>query len=226
MIKTFFDGRLMTSSSKDATDTPATSDQREPKGRTEDERTGPETDDAPRGNSEASGGQEGPREGDGSDRVDGENGEDEVERLRQELESLNDRHLRLAAEFDNFRRRSHSEMGQSGTRAQAALVAELLDVLDDLERVTSLEPEEATVASVLEGVELVERKLHRTLEEAGLESIDAQDGPFDPNSMEAMMKEPAESEEEDETVARVLQKGFHFKGHLVRPARVSVRKYE
>lgn len=151
---------------------------------------------------------------------------DEVERLRSELNELNDRHLRLAAEFDNFRRRSRSQMGESGIRAQAALVEKLLDVLDDFDRVSSMDPDQATVASVLEGVELVERKLHRTLEDAGLEAIDPEDEPFDPNSMEAILRESAESEEEDETVSRVLQRGFRFRGHLVRPARVGVRKYE
>lgn len=151
---------------------------------------------------------------------------DEVERLRSELNELNDRHLRLAAEFDNFRRRSRSQMGESGIRAQAALVEKLLDVLDDFDRVSSMDPDQATVASVLEGVELVERKLHRTLEDAGLEAIDPEDEPFDPNSMEAILRESAESEEEDDTVSRVLQRGFRFRGHLVRPARVGVRKYE
>ncbi len=150
----------------------------------------------------------------------------EVERLEEELAALNDRHLRLAAEFDNFRRRSQSQLGETGTRAQAALVSTLVDILDDFERVTSLDPEQATVESVLEGVKLVEQKLHRALEEAGLEPIEAEAAPFDPNTMEAMMKEPTDAEEEDETVARVLQRGFRFKGHLVRPARVSVRKYD
>lgn len=151
---------------------------------------------------------------------------EDVDGLRQEFQELNDRHLRLAAEFDNFRRRSHAQLGESGTRAQASLVSGLLDVLDDFHRMAHLEPDETTVSSLLEGVRLVEQKLHHALEEAGLEEIEAQGSTFDPNSMEAMMKEPAESEEEDETVSRILQKGFRFKGHLIRPARVSVRKYE
>ncbi len=150
----------------------------------------------------------------------------EVRRLEAELAELNDRHLRLAAEFDNFRRRSQNQLGETGTRAQAALVSKLLDVLDDFERVMSLDPEQATVESVLEGVQLVEQKLHRVLEDAGLEPIEAEGQDFDPNAMEAMMKEPTDSEEEDDTIARVLQRGFRFKGHLVRPARVSVRKYD
>lgn len=150
----------------------------------------------------------------------------EVDRLQAELDALNDRHLRLAAEFDNFRRRSHSQLGESGVRAQATLVGRLLDVVDDLERVSSLDPEAATAASVVEGVELVERKLHRVLSDAGLEPIDPEGEPFDPNSMEAMLMEPTTSPEEDDTVGQVLQRGFRFRGHLVRPARVSVRKFE
>lgn len=154
------------------------------------------------------------------------NGEAQVERLQTQLEDLNDRHLRLAAEFENFRRRSQTEMGQSGIRAQAALVERLLEVLDDFERMSSIDPDQATVESVLEGVDLVERKFHRILEDAGLERIEAEDSAFDPNSMEAMMREPADSAEDDDTVARVLQSGFRFRGQLVRPARVSVRKHE
>jgi molecular chaperone GrpE len=148
----------------------------------------------------------------------------EVERLQGELGELNDRHLRLAAEFDNFRRRSQSQLGESGARAQAALVGRLLEILDDFHRVSSIEPDQATVESVLEGVELVEKKLHRVLAEAGLEPIDPVDEPFDPNSMEAIMREPAASEEDDETVSSVFQLGYVFRGHLLRPARVSVRK--
>lgn len=150
----------------------------------------------------------------------------EIEDLRRELESLNDRHLRLAAEFENYRRRSQTQLGESGIRAQAQLVGTLIDVLDDLDRVTSLDPEAATVEAVLEGVTMVERKMHRLLRDAGLEELDPEGEDFDPNLMEAMARAPAEAQEDDETVAQVLQKGFRFGGHLVRPARVSVRKFE
>jgi len=160
----------------------------------------------------------------GGQTSEGENAD--VEELRRELEALNDRHLRLAAEFDNFRKRSQSELGESGARAQAALVGDLLDVLDDFERVSSLNPDQATVESVLEGVQLVEQKFHRALENAGLEEVETEGATFDPNSMEAMLREPTDQEDQDEKVAQVLQKGFRFKGHLVRPARVSVHKHD
>jgi molecular chaperone GrpE len=158
----------------------------------------------------------------------GEVGEVEVqvEELRREVEFLNDRHLRLAAEFDNYRRRSQNQLGEAGTVAQARLIGTLLAVLDDLERVNALDPEAASVEAVLEGVALVHRKLVQLLEEAGLETLDPEGESFDPTIMEALSRVPAEDPEEDDTVERVFQRGFLFSGHLVRPARVSVRKYE
>jgi molecular chaperone GrpE len=165
---------------------------------------------------------------DGSTSEDAESGglAGEIEELRRALDSLNDRHLRLAAEFDNYRKRSQAQLGEARVRAQASLVASLLDVLDDFGRVTSTDPESATVESVLEGVALVQRKLFQLLQDAGLEEIDPTGEPFDPNVMEAMVRMPAASEEEDDTVEQVFQRGFRFGGHLVRPARVSVRKFE
>jgi molecular chaperone GrpE len=150
----------------------------------------------------------------------------QVDELRQEVEFLNDRHLRLAAEFDNYRRRSQVQLGEAGTLAQARLIGSLLTVLDDLERVNSLDAEAASVEAVLEGVALVYRKLVQLLEEAGLEAIDPEGEAFDPTVMEALSRAQAETPEEDDTVERVFQRGFLFSGHLVRPARVSVRKYE
>jgi molecular chaperone GrpE len=149
-----------------------------------------------------------------------------VQELRAALDELNDRYLRLAAEFDNYRKRSRTELAESRSHAQAGLVGTLLDALDDFARVTSVGPEDATVHALHEGVTLVERKLRAALATAGLEEINPVDQPFDPNEMEAMVRIAAESEEEDERVAEVYQPGFRFAGHLVRPARVSVRKLD
>ena len=146
--------------------------------------------------------------------------------LREEFEALNDRHLRLVAEFNNFRKRAQTEMGESWTRAQADLVRRLLDPVDDLQRVSALDLSNATVEAIMEGIDLVERKVMRVLEEVGGEEIDPEGAAFDPNTMEAMMRVPADSPEQDDTVAQVFQKGYTLKGHLVRPARVSVRKVD
>lgn len=144
--------------------------------------------------------------------------------LERELETLNDRHLRLAAEFDNYRRRVQTEMADSWTRAQADLVRRLLESLDDLQRVALLEPETATVQAIVEGVDLVERKLMKALAEAGVEVLNPESQRFDPGLMEAVMKVPTDSPEDDDRVHQVFQRGYLLKGHLVRPARVAVLK--
>lgn len=149
-------------------------------------------------------------------------GQTELVALREEFEALNDRHLRLVAEFNNFRRRSEQERMSAWGRAQADLVANLLDVLDDLQRVADLDLSNATVETIMEGIDLVERKFMRQLEEAGVEVIEPEGEAFDPERMEAMMRVPAEDDEQADTVAQVFQKGYSLKGNLVRPARVSV----
>ncbi len=150
---------------------------------------------------------------------------DPVLELRAERDRLKDRHLRLAADFDNYRKRTEERLRQGWDRAQADLVARLLDPLDDLLRVTVLEPEnQASVDSIVEGVDLVERKFSQALKDAGVEVVDPAGEAFDPNTMEAMMRVPTESDDDDDTVAMVFQKGYTLKGQLIRPARVSVFK--
>jgi len=146
----------------------------------------------------------------------------ELAALREEFEDLNDRHLRLVAEFNNFRRRSEQERLSAWARAQADLVGRLLDVLDDIQRVADLDLSNATVETIMEGIDLVERKFLRQLEEAGVETIDPDDEIFDPERMEAMMRVPTEDDDHVDRVAQVFQKGYALKGTLVRPARVSV----
>ena len=146
--------------------------------------------------------------------------------LQAELSSLSDRHLRLAAEFTNYRRRAETERSESWMRGQADLLRNFLDGLDDLQRVGAWQAESTTVEALVEGVDLVERKFRQALELAGVEVIDPAGVKFDPNVMEAMMSVPTESLDDDQKVQEVFQKGYHFKGHLVRPARVSVFKHE
>lgn len=150
----------------------------------------------------------------------------ELSRLQAELGSLNERHLRLAAEFDNYRKRIGREREELRTRAQADLVKRLLEVLDDLQRVAEYDEQAASVSALLEGVRLVEKKFRHVLESDGLEPIQAQGEFFNPTTMEAIMTVPAEHPEEDEVVADVFQKGYRFHDVLIRPARVRVKKYE
>jgi molecular chaperone GrpE len=146
--------------------------------------------------------------------------------LESEMTALHDRHLRLAAEFDNYRKRTERERQEVAARSQADLVGRLLDALDDLQRVAAVDAERASAATLLEGVQLVEKKLRSALEAAGLTAVEAEGELFDPQSMEALMTVEAEHPEEDEAVADVFQKGYRFRDLLVRPARVRVKKYE
>lgn len=146
-----------------------------------------------------------------------------VEQLVGEIEELRDRHLRLAAEYDNFRKRTARERLELKARAQAELVAMLLEALDDLGRVAHLDPATTTGSDVIAGVELVERKLLRLLTGVGLERIAETDVSFDPTQHEAMGAVPAAGPEQDHTVAVVFQVGYRFAGQLLRPARVQVR---
>jgi molecular chaperone GrpE len=150
--------------------------------------------------------------------------ERDLESVQREFSALSDRHLRLAAEFDNYRKRIERERSDAWTRAQADLTGRLLDTLDDLERV-SAHADGATADALVEGVRLVERKLRQALEAAGLEPMEAEGADFDPNIMEAVAMVDADSREFDDIVSDVFQRGYMFKGALLRPARVRVRKY-
>src|SRR5690554_2637567 len=151
-------------------------------------------------------------------RGEGDGAMEELAALQRELEALNDRHLRLAAEFDNYRKRIERERTETWARAQGDLAKRLLESLDDLQRVSDFDAAMATAESLLEGIQLVEKKLRHALESAGLEPIDPQGEFFNPETMEALMTVPAERPEEDEIVLDVFQKGYRFKGLLIRPA--------
>lgn len=143
-----------------------------------------------------------------------------------EQQAMQDRYLRLAAEYDNYRKRSERERGEAWVRAQAELVKKILDPLDDLQRVADFTVDNTTVEALIEGVQMVERKLLRALETAGLEVIEATGQPFDPAVHEALMTAPTTVPEEDDSIGAVFQNGYGFKGVLLRPARVQVRKLD
>jgi molecular chaperone GrpE len=147
--------------------------------------------------------------------------ESAVRRLEEQLADARDRHLRLAADFDNFRKRVARERLELADRAQAAFVIRLLEVLDDLDRLAAAKAE-AAAESTREGIELVDRKLRKELEAAGLERLDPAGQPFDPGTAEAVSIVPPPTPELDHTVSTTFQVGYRFKGSLVRPARVQV----
>ena len=143
-----------------------------------------------------------------------------------ELAALKDRHLRLAAEYDNFRKRTTKERAEAWTRAQADLVGRLADALDDLSRFAHIDPAQTDAKTLHEGVELVERKVWKELEAAGVTRIDQAGVPFDPNMHEAVTMQPAAKPEQDHTVGQVVQPGYKMRDTLLRPARVVVLTWQ
>jgi molecular chaperone GrpE len=143
----------------------------------------------------------------------------------RKLTEQHDRYLRLAAEYDNFRKRSNRERQEAQARGQAELLKGMLDVLDDIGRFAHVDPATTNAETVVEGVAMVEKKLLKTLGSLGMELVNPVGEPFDPALHEAVMTEPATSPEEDHMVARVFQLGYLFNGQLLRPARVVVKQW-
>jgi molecular chaperone GrpE len=142
-----------------------------------------------------------------------------------DLASERDRYLRLAAEYDNYRKRSAKERSDAGTRAQADLVRQLVEALDDVARFAHVDPATTDAATVVQGVDMVEKKLLKTLGAAGLEIINPVGETFDPALHEAVATEPTSAREDDHVVSRVYQPGYVFKSQLLRPARVVVKQW-
>ena len=143
-----------------------------------------------------------------------------------ELEVWKDRHLRLAAEYDNFRKRTAKERLETWQRAQAELVSRLADALDDLSRFAHIDPAETDAKTLHEGVDFVERKVWKALEAAGVTRLDKVGVPFDPNVHEAVTTQPAAKPEQDHTVGQVVQPGYKMGDILLRPARVVVLTWQ
>lgn len=152
--------------------------------------------------------------------------DDVISELQRELTTERDKYLRLAAEFDNFRKRMMKERLEAEGRGQAELVKQLLDALDDIARFAHVDPQTTDSATLVEGVAMVEKKFDKTLRAAGLEPLNPKGEKFDPAFHEAVATEPTSKPDEDHTVSQVYQIGYAFKGQMLRPARVVVRQYQ
>ena len=145
--------------------------------------------------------------------------------LERRLADQQDRYLRLAAEYENYRKRTIRERSEAHSRGQADLARQLLDPLDDLARFAHVDPSTVDAATIVQGAEMVEKKLFKILSGVGLEVVDPVNQTFDPTLHEAVATEPALSPEDDHVVSRVFQVGYLFNGLLLRPARVVVKQW-
>jgi molecular chaperone GrpE len=143
----------------------------------------------------------------------------ERDQLAAEREALNDLLLRRTAEFDNYRKRSERERAEFLEYASADAVKAMLPVLDDFERALRVE---TTDENYRKGIELIYSRLFDALKRLGLEPVETVGRTFDPNVHEAIDRVPAEEGVEDQTIIGEWQRGYNFKGRLLRPAMVRV----
>jgi molecular chaperone GrpE len=146
-----------------------------------------------------------------------------LEEARNKLQETEDRLLRLAAEFDNTKKRLEREREISLKYAEENILKDLLPGIDNIERAMEQGRESNSIESLLEGVELTRKGLVATLEKYGVKAIESIGKPFDPNIHEALAMEETDQIESN-LVLREYLKGYLFKERLLRPAKVIVSK--
>jgi len=154
---------------------------------------------------------------------------EDIETLRQALaeeKEKAEKYLanwqRSQADFDNYKKRSEQEIGEVIEFAISALISNLLPVMDDLERALASVPAELDESNWTEGIKLIYNKFKATLEAQGLTEIEARGEPFDPRLHEAVMQQ----EGEEGMVIEETQKGYKFRGKVIRPSLVIVGRGE
>lgn len=147
---------------------------------------------------------------------------DEVEELRRQLGELNDRYLRVSADYQNFARRSEQNIKAAREFATRDLAGSILSVMDHFEHALNVDAETSGAKAVLDGVRIVRDELIKVLESYGVSKMPVEPGePFDPNRHEAMMRTAAEGVDSG-CIVMVLQPGYMIGEKTLRPAKVSV----
>ena len=146
---------------------------------------------------------------------------EEVEE-KDPLAELNEQYLRLAAEYDNYKRRTTQEKVQIYTNSVAEVLEKILPFVDNLERATAVEVTSEDATQLLEGIKLVQRQFLETLTSIGVEEINAVGEKFDPNLHNAVMHVDDESIEGEEIVAEEFIKGYKYKDKVIRHSTVKV----
>ena len=148
-------------------------------------------------------------------------GPETLTEAQEAIAELNERIVRLTADFDNFRKRAQREKDEARQFANQGLLEKLLPVLDNFEM--ALTAVKDADPSVRDGVQMILDQLLGVLKESGVEPVDATGKPFDPNLHEALSQEET-TEVEEGTVGQQVQRGYKLNDRLVRPARVVVAK--
>ncbi len=142
---------------------------------------------------------------------------EDLKKAKEEFDALNDKYLRLAAEYDNFRKRSAKEKEGIYSDAVSAIIKEVLPIFDNLERAAIYESAE----KVAEGLAITAKSIEGVLAKAGIEKFGAAGEPFDPNLHNAVLHIEDESLGEN-VIAEVFQTGYRLKDKVIRYAMVKV----
>ncbi len=148
--------------------------------------------------------------------------ENEVEKLKAELELSNDKYVRLYAEFDNFKRRTSRERVELIQSAGKDVISNLLTVLDDMDRALKMMESATELGSVIEGVELINQKFKKILQQEGLKEMNSIGEPFDADYHEAITNVPAPSADMKGKVVDEVEKGYLLNDKVLRYAKVVV----
>ena len=144
-----------------------------------------------------------------------------VDEKDEKITELNNRLMRLQADFDNFRRRTQGEKEQLSGFVTAGVVGKFLKVLDNFERAEASAEKTADLESLLTGMKQIRRQFEEVFKELGVEEIVAQDAKFDPNLHEAVMR-GQNPDMEDETIDMVFEKGYKLHDRVIRHSKVRV----
>jgi molecular chaperone GrpE len=150
--------------------------------------------------------------------------ENEINKLKEELQQQKDKYLRLVAEFDNFKKRTARERIDLIQTAGKEIITSLLDTVDDADRAEKQFQNSDDIAQIKEGVKLVFNKLRTTLQNKGLKGMDSIHTDFDVEKHEAITEIPAPSDELKGKVVDDIQKGYYLNDKLIRHAKVVVGK--
>lgn len=148
--------------------------------------------------------------------------DDELSVAKKELEELKDKHLRLQAEFDNYRRRTLKEKADLIATAGEKVLVNILPVVDDLDRAMESIASAQDIDAVREGLDLIVNKFQSFLKSNGVSEIEAKELDFDADKHEAVTKFPAPTEELKGKVIDVVQKGYTLNGKVIRFSKVVV----
>ena len=153
----------------------------------------------------------------------GESLRKELKKYKGELEEIQDKYLRLAAEFDNYKKRTAREFSGLIQNANEELILQLIPILDNFERALDAATSSEDFDSFHKGVEMIYQQLKDTLEKQGVKEIQALGEPFDPHKHEAVMM-VEEDEVPSDTVVEEVERGYVLNDKVLRPSKVAVNK--